>query len=388
MLNRINCTGCGACSLKCPTHAISMECDSEGFLYPEIDIGKCVNCGKCKEVCHSNLQYKNDFTTKVYAAVNKKQDILRHSSSGGVFSAIADFILESDGICYGVAVEKLKIQYLRVDNKQDLYKIMGSKYVQAENSKVFESVEKDCKTGKKVLFVGTPCLVAGLKSFLKEEYKNLYTLDIVCHGTPSKIYFHKYIEYLKNKLKIEVMEFNFRDKSKYGISCISSCKIKKNGKSKKIVLTNQLLNYYYFYMFADSYRESCYKCKYTNLNRVSDITLGDFWGIEKLNSKLDVEHGCSAIIINSSKGEFLLTNVLSNKCYLEKKSIDDLTLNSALYRQVDRPFTRDTLYNELLENDFEYLVNGRYKPSFVKYAKGIAKGLLPSFLQNIIRKYL
>lgn len=389
VLNKQDCTGCSACALKCPTHAISMEYNNEGFLYPNVDMEKCISCGLCSKVCHLDMHVEDTIdATSVYAAINKNVNTLLESSSGGVFSVVAEHILKYQGVCYGVSLDGLKAEYLRVQDKEDLCKLFGSKYFQVDNGDIYNLVEKDCKEGKEVLFVGTPCLVAGLKQFLKRDYKNLYTIDIVCHGTPSMLYFEKYIEYVEGKIGGKIIDFNFRDKSKYGVGCISSCTIRKKDKLKKIVLTNQLLNYYYYYMFADSYRDSCYHCKYTNLNRVSDITLGDFWGIEKLNSKLDVRHGCSAVIVNSLKGEFLLHNVISKQCYLEKRTINEILVrNAALQINVSRPTTRDTMYSELIGKGFSYMVNTRYKPSVIQYFKGVAKGLLPAFIQNLIHRY-
>ena len=389
MLDKQSCTGCGVCALKCPTHAISMITDEEGFLYPIIEEDKCISCGLCNKVCHLNAQHGNmKAPISVYAATNNDIETLLESSSGGVFSAIAEYILNHQGVCYGVTLDGLEVKYLRVQDESELYRLYGSKYVQVDIGNTYELVKKDCLAGKEVLFVGTPCLVAGLKSFLRKDYKNLYTVDIVCHGVPSVLYFESYMEYLQNRVKGRILSFRFRDKSKYGVGCISSCEIKKNVSRKKIVLTNQLSNYYYYYMFADSYRESCYQCRYTNLHRVSDITLGDFWGIEKLDTVLDVAHGCSAVIINTTKGEILLNETISIKCQLEKREICEVLIrNSALQTHVNRPQQRDSIYKELIEYGFGYTVNGRYKPSFSQYIKGVVKGILPTSIQKLIHRY-
>lgn len=249
MLDRCTCTGCGTCALRCPTKAIRMECDEEGFFYPSVDMAQCVNCGLCDKVCHLNIQFKRPTIKKVYAAVNKKVSTLIQSSSGGIFGSVAEFILKHQGVCYGVYLENVNARYLRVSDESELEKLFGSKYIQAENKDTFCMVEKDCENGKIVLFVGTPCLVAGLKQYLRKDYENLYTIDIVCHGVPSKVYFEKYIEYIEHKLDGHISRFSFRDKSKYGVGCISSCMLDRGNSSKRITLTNQLLNYYYFYMF-------------------------------------------------------------------------------------------------------------------------------------------
>lgn len=388
MPEKYTCTGCGTCALRCPAKAICMNCDKEGFRYPHIDTDKCVNCGLCDKVCHLNTHNEMPATRKVYAAVNKDLSRLKQASSGGVFSSVAEFVLERKGVCYGVCLCGTTAEYLRVCDRSELGKLFGSKYVQADNQNTFGMVENDCEDGKCVLFVGTPCLVAGLKQYLKKDYENLYTIDIVCHGAPSKLYFEKYIEYIEHKLNGRVSEFSFRDKSKYGVGCISSCILERKSRKKKIVLTNQLLNYYYFYMFADSYRESCYLCKYTDLNRVADITLGDFWGIEKLNSELDISRGCSAVLVNSPKGEMLLQNAIEKHCNLEEHTIEDILVrNTALKSNTARPVTRNTLYGELAESGFEGMITDRYKPSVMQYTKGIIKRILPLSIQKFMHRY-
>lgn len=388
MIDKLTCTGCGTCVLRCSMKAIHMESDDEGFSYPSIDDTKCVHCGICDNVCHLNVHFENTTYPKVYAAVNKNVNTLLKSSSGGIFGAVAEYFLRHQGVCYGVTLDGLDPRYVRVQDKDELSKLYGSKYVQADNSGTYRLVEKDCKDGKNVLFVGTPCLVSGLKRYLGRDYENLYTIDIVCHGVPSKMYFEKYIEYIEGKLHGQVFDFSFRDKGKYGVGCISSCRIDKRNGRKKIAFTSQTLNYYYFYMFADSYRESCYYCKYTDLNRVSDVTLGDFWGIEKLNSELDVRHGCSAVLINSLKGDFLLHNAIREQCILEEHTIQEvLVRNTALQKNTIRPATRDTLYSELVESGFEKMLTTRYKPSMLQYIKGHIKGLLPASIQYLIHRY-
>ena len=214
-MDKQKCTGCGVCALKCPTHAICMKMDDEGFFYPNIETDTCINCGLCDKVCHLNVRHDNTKPQiSVYAATNNNLETLLKSSSGGIFGAIAEWILNHQGVCYGVTLDGLKAKYLRVQDATELDKLFGSKYIQADIGNTYQLVEKDCLVGRKVLFVGTPCLVASLKSFLKKDFKNLFVIDIVCHGTPSGLYFERYIEYLQNRLHGKIINFRFRDKSK------------------------------------------------------------------------------------------------------------------------------------------------------------------------------
>lgn len=384
------CTGCGACSLSCPTNAISMREDIEGFYYPSVDNTKCIDCGLCEKVCHLNKKQMTPESQKAYAVVNKNMDVVRSSSSGGVFTALAEYIIRQDGICFGVCQDANDIYFSFATDSVGVKKMRGSKYVYAEMNDIYKRVDEACKSGRYVLFTGTPCQVAGVKAYLRKEYPNLFTVDIVCHGAPSHVFYEHYLRFLEDRFGSKVSDFRFRDKSGYGVSCISSCSIVKKRKRVKKILTNQLENYYYYYMFADSYRESCYNCHYNNLNRPSDITIGDFWGIEKLGSKLETNSGCSSVIINSKKGLNLISDIqFREMCSLEEHPVNAiLQRNTALKCKTERPERRNTVYQDMIEHGFDYLVSTRYKLTIKKYFVGMVKGVLPPAIQKMVHKYL
>lgn len=299
-INCKKCTACGACVQRCPENCIELKSDDNGFLYPNIDVAKCIECGLCVKVCPiDKAPHINE--PKAYACAAKDEDILLEATSGGVFGAIATYVLNDNGVVYGCAYTgHLKATHVRVDNLNSLKELFGSKYVQSNTGDTFKECENDLKTGKKVLYSGTPCQVAGLKNFLLKDYNNLLTVDLVCHGVPSQEYFDKFIEYLEQKERAECTNYSFRSKKNAGWSVAGIANYKKeNGKiynKKQFYFSNY---YYYYFLECATYRKSCYSCQYANLNRVGDFTLGDFWGAEGLDVPFNVEKGCSLVILNS-----------------------------------------------------------------------------------------
>lgn len=228
------CTGCGACLQKCPKKCITWQEKEFGFKYPYIDKAKCINCNLCEKVCPVEKQNYINYTQRAFAVVNKSEEVLLDSSSGGAFTSVANKVLSSNGIVYGCSMENFKVKHVRISSVDELPKLRGSKYVQSDTKSTFSQVEKDLETSKNVLFVGTPCQIAGLKSFLGKEYSRLLTVDIVCHGVGSQKYFDKYIECLKSE-NGQIGELKFRDKE-FGntlIGCGIGSIIVKNKKGLK-----------------------------------------------------------------------------------------------------------------------------------------------------------
>lgn len=213
--NKSDCNGCGVCALRCPKKAITMVEDEEGFLYPEIDESKCVHCGLCKKVCSNNPTKINNEQT--YITQNKNKDILNDSSSGGMFDILANYILDKNGIVFGVKYDNnLNVIHAYTKSKKGLEKFRHSKYVRSDLKNTYKEVEKFLKDDQYVLFTGTPCQCAGLKSYLMKDYEKLITCDIICHANPSPKVFDMFKKNLENKYSKKIINIDFRNKKKYG----------------------------------------------------------------------------------------------------------------------------------------------------------------------------
>lgn len=311
--NKSDCCACGACLNVCSKSAISMKPDAEGFLYPEIDPNKCVECGVCKRVC----KYKTSDLNAVestYAVTNRDEKQIMKAASGGLFSAAASAILSDGGCVFGATLTfdsgHPDTHHIMVENKEDLWKLQGSKYVQSRIGRTYQQAKECLQHGRTVLFSGTPCQIAGLKSYLGKVYENLYTMDLICHGVPSAEFFDGYIQELNKKYRGKVTEYKFRDKTK-GWGMNTAFEIVCGDKKKTIFKTAKVQSYLSLFYDCKIFRENCYSCPYAGSSRVGDVTIGDYWGIENEHPELDhdpdfdKEKGISCLLINSPKGQEL-----------------------------------------------------------------------------------
>ena len=314
----MHCTACGACIQVCPKQCIAMKENDDGYCYPAINSSMCIECGRCETVCPINFIQEKP-STKVYAAVNLDKNVLDAASSGGIFGAIAEWVLNREGVVYGCAyTERMKAAHIRIDSFASLHTLFGSKYIQSDTNISFISAKKDLAEGRWVAYSGTPCQIAGLRCFLGKEYERLITVDIICHGVPSQAYFNKYISWLEEHENAGIQEYQFRNKSNHGWSLAGDY----TTVNKKNILKRHKLfyfnHYYYFYFLEGSiYRECCYNCKYANLNRVGDFTLGDLWGVERLNLNLDTRKGCSVVLANTNKAQSIINEINIYKTEIE-----------------------------------------------------------------------
>ena len=296
--DKADCCGCTACASICPKDAIKMEPDTLGFKYPKVDLGKCIDCGLCEKVCAFNDNYDKSLNLKepeIYAARYKDMHEIETSRSGAAFIAISDYILENGGIVYGVGYkDHFRVAHKRATTKEERNEFKGSKYVQSDLDGIFGQVKEDLKQGNTVLFSGTPCQTAGLNSYIgKKLRENLVLVDIVCHGVPSPYIWRDYLTYLENKYKSKVVKVNFRDKSRIGWS----------GHIESFVFAN---------------KNKVELDVFTNFNRPSDITIGDYWGWEKISKDFNNDNkGCSLLLINTIKGQIIF-NKISNNLFLLK----------------------------------------------------------------------
>lgn len=319
-----NCSSCGACANVCGRNAISMQLDVEGFYRPVIDLEKCVECGACERICPWNKEVlnpnKSSKNPQTLAAFAKDESIRLQSSSGGIFSILAERILENGGVVIGVAqTAPTRFGHIIVDNKEDLGKLRGSKYVQADANFIYKEVRSLLKSGRSVLFSGTPCQVAALYAVLGNTATsvNLFTVDIVCHGTPSVKVFEKYIKELEKEESAIVETSRFRDKRKgwrlfsmtsslntISGDCFQFSKTLREDKFMRVFLQNICLN------------SSCADCHYGKLPRIADITLGDYWGVSKYHPEMDDDKGTSVVLLNTEHGVDLFNSISDkiNQC--------------------------------------------------------------------------
>lgn len=326
-----NCCGCGLCAIECPKKAITMKEDEYGFIYPYIDETKCINCNVCKKVCNYKTSPNNDFSKKAYVAFAKEDRVLSTTASGGAFTALAESFLKNGGVVFGCSLEScdkgFEVKHIKVDNEKELEKLKGSKYIQSDITKIYSEVKDELNKGKKVLFSGTPCQISAIKAFT-HQHENLYTIGIICHGGPSNRMFNDFINFLETKKKIKINNFVFRDKTK-GWGLYAKIYYLKNNKPKSKIIPYTFLSYYQLFIDAVTYRENCFSCHFASANRVEDITLGDFWGIEYehpeyiKNKLVDSKKGISCLIVNSYKGENLLSTY-SNEIVLLESSFDKM----------------------------------------------------------------
>ncbi len=301
------CCGCTACASVCAHDAITMRPDALGFLYPQVDVAKCTDCGLCEKVCAFHDDYDKSLNLSqplAYGARHKDMNEVATSRSGAAFIAISDYILENCGVVYGAGyTDHFRVVHKRATTKEQRNEFKGSKYVQSDLTGVFRQVKKDLKAGFVVLFSGTPCQTAGLHSYVGSRLRdNLFLVDIVCHGVPGPYIWRDYLTYLEKKHGSDICYVNFRDKEEFGWEAHRETFKFSEGGDKKF-FSNTFYNNIIF-------RRSCSECKYANLQRPSDITIADFWGWQKTDSTINADDkGLSLVLCNTEKGRQLFDAV-------------------------------------------------------------------------------
>lgn len=344
------CTGCAACGQICQQSAITMTENEEGFLYPKINGGLCNDCGLCAKTCPINaVMVQNEQTEvlhKVYACFSTDEDIRSKSSSGGVFTQLAMQVLSDNGVVFGAGFdETFKVQHKHIESKEDLDGLRRSKYVQSDTASTFREAKAFLKEGRSVLYCGTPCQIAGLKAYLKREYDNLLTCDLACHGVPSPRVWKMYLDFLRDQYKSNIKSVSFRDKSTGWNN--SSMKIDFENGSR---YTDRVKRETFFIGFGKSIfnRSSCYDCKFRIDNTKADITLADFWGIDRQS---DVEFtdnkGISLILTHTEAGEKALSQI-NGGIFMKQRTLDEaVKYNPRLVSSVGEPAGRRIFFEEL-----------------------------------------
>lgn len=365
LADKASCTGCTACVNICPNQCLHMNADANGFLMPELVFpDKCINCAACQNVCPvlkpKEMTEKNTIS---YAAYTKDKNIREESSSGGIFSELAAFVINQRGIVFGAAYDAdFTVKHISVDTIEQLAKLRGAKYVQSRLDNCFAKVRCCLNQGQLVLFSGLPCQIAGLKSFLKKDYDNLICADFVCHGVPSPMVWSEYVKYRmkKDSNGVPLQSINFRSKksgwSRYRYSNVFSY---TDGTNYSCVSGKDL----FMRLFVNDYisRESCSNCQFKGYNRISDITMGDFWGVWDIAPEMDDDKGTSIVLLHSEKGVESFNNIKKRLIYklvtLEQssqqnpsmlKSSPENVKRAEVFRKI-RNGEMDSLENEMLK---------------------------------------
>lgn len=361
------CCGCGACEQKCPSGAISMVLNDEGFLYPVVDDERCDNCGLCEKVCPlANGGYTNTSSAEVpqvFAAQHLDKEVLANSTSGGAFTALVDAFCGENYVIFGAEFDdNFFVRHSWITDKQDLQRFRGSKYMQSDTGHCYSQAKAFLDQGQKVLFSGTPCQIAGLKSYLSRDYPNLLCVDLVCYGVPSPLFFKKYKNYLENQYKSKIISINFRDKNRIGWTGSRMSVRFANGKcySKFGIAIDD--SYMKGFLLGFFFRPTCYVCPFAKSRRISDMTIGDFWGIDKYKDDFDYEKGVSLIFVNTALG-----NTVFNKAkkYLFWEAADfkqAAAENTHLLCPIAEPKNREQASADLQSRSYEELVRLYLKP--------------------------
>lgn len=384
------CCGCYSCASACPVSCISMEEDNEGFRYPIIDKTLCTECGLCEEVCPVINRFPEKIEEpKAFACYNKNEQVRLKSSSGGIFSILGEYIIRQNGVVFGAKFDKeFSVIHDLTKDIEGLDDFRGSKYVQSLIGENYVKAEHFLKKGVKVLFTGTPCQIAGLKHYLRRDYKNLFAIDIVCHGVPSPKVFRKYLEELNSQHKGILEKIEFRNKSE-GWKKFSFTSSRKDGNNKLEFRQTLHKNIFMRGFLQNLYlRPSCHSCPSKAFKSGSDITIADYWGIEQIHPEIHDDKGCSVVILNTEKAKHIFSSIKGNVVYLETSLHNMLKGNSCLFNSVKPSSKRNAFFINIdnipittnikkntNQGAFKYLINNirRYLKSF------------PSFILNRIK---
>lgn len=356
IIDKSKCCGCNACVQRCPKQCIAMQVDEEGFLYPVVDQSVCIDCGLCEKVCPVINLNEPRQPLQVLAAKNRNEEQRLRSSSGGIFILLAEHIIKQGGVVFGARFDKnWEVEHAYAETLEELEPLMRSKYVQSRIGNTYKEAEQFLKQGRQVLFVGTPCLIAGLKKFLRKEYENLLAVDFICHGVPSPGVWRRYLEEIKSERSEDagkntvlssslksmpvITGINFREKQlggyswkKYGF--VVHAKSPDKGDKNSVLLSMPYgINPFMRGFLANLYlRPSCYKCPAKAGRSTSDLTIGDFWGINKFKPDFDDDKGVGAILIYTSKSESILNTIDIDLLQMTYEEVieDNLVLGSSV----------------------------------------------------------
>lgn len=359
--NKAECCGCGACSAVCPKKAIEMKRDPQGFLYPEINQELCIDCGLCRKVCIFKENFKTAEEKQEYYAIRAKdEDVVRSSSSGGFFTLMAEEIFARGGIVYGVAYdENFRVVHQRAEDMAQAEAFRTSKYVQSDNTQLFDSVSRDLEEGKTVLVTGTPCQIAGITAALKSGKKDtsrLYTCDNICHGVTSPRVFDDYMQSLNRYIPQgdPVASVNMRAKKQPSSKTVLEVRT-RSGKTLECIKD---YSYYRLYFSRNPVRPSCFACKFTSYNRAGDLSAADFWNSSESSFDFDTSWGINEVLVNTDKGRELFAAVCKNAYY--KAVTAQQAWQPHLEYTTQKPESYDDFWKEYLSAEDKETVMRKY----------------------------
>lgn len=343
---REDCCGCSACLSICPKTCITMKEDAEGFLYPYVDTDTCIHCELCNSACPIlNYEAVTGVTPETFIAYCKEDEVRLSSSSGGIFSLLAEDILHRNGIVYGAAYDKDRmVHHIGITEASEMAKIRGSKFLQSRMELTYREAKRALQKQKTVLFSGTACQIAGLKKYLKNAYENLYTVDVLCHGTPTPKLWKKYLAWQEQRAGAFIQKVNFRDKERGWRDYALSINFENKQEYKEPFYRDSYLQ---LFLSDICLRPSCHECRFKGVNHPSDLTLGDCWGIENYMPDMDDNKGVSIILVHTAKGRSLLNLVNSRLCIKEAELDRVLSPDADSRRSVKRNPRREKFFSKL-----------------------------------------
>lgn len=387
--NKEDCCGCTACKSICPSKAIVMKLDKEGFLYPQINQELCINCSLCKKVC----PLKNDFKVQdifdkpiVYAFKHNSDKVRMTSASGGAYTAISDYALNEFYVIYGSEFnENFSVKHNRTKTSAGRDKFKGSKYVQSGMDLILIQIREDLKKDNSVLFTGTGCQVAGLKLYLEESKVKMDKLilnDIICHGTPSPLLWEDYLSFIQKRNKLVSYTFRAKEKGWHGYN------VKAKFESGKIKINTSDINIYTNLFCSDlALRPSCYNCKFCNYKRPSDILIGDFWGIENSLPEIDDDKGISLVLVNTLKGKKIFEKIKDSAEFVKSNVTDCLQMN--LQHPTKMPEKREQFWDDYYKFGFKYISKKYAGYSFKSRSKKFVANILTQLgLLDVVKKLI
>lgn len=315
LIENSKCTACYLCVNICPKNCIKMEKNDIGEIHPVIDTERCIGCNLCSSKCPQLTPIKKYLVKNTYASISKNENQLKKSTSGGITSEIAKYVISHNGIVYATIMEELVAHFERITNLDGILNISGSKYIHSWFGENLRKIKEDVINGKIVLVIGMPCQIAAVRAYLGKKYMNLFTIDLFCHGTPAQENFRCGVDLETNEK--DVKNVKFRDGKDYKLIIT-----KKDGSK----LTIPYRRSYWFNGFVEGYlfRECCYSCRYASEMRVADISIGDFWGLGSVyKTNLDITTGVNAVLINTEQGEELFKHLKRN-IYIEEHTLDEV----------------------------------------------------------------